>query len=438
MKNISYIAYLFIAVLVTGCDSYLDIEPEGKVIPKTLEENRGLLTKAYHAFPKHKSRLAFRADELTLDELSTDAPSYKDVYLWEDVNPDPQTAPYPWIQFYNVIFYTNYIINEGVKTMEDSAEKDQLIGEAYALRAYTYFNLVNLYGKPFDQASASSDKGVPLALKIDLEQVFEPSSVAVIYEQVLSDIEKARDLLVVEEQETGMNYRFSLLAVYAFEGRVHAYMKAWDKAVEAIDRALEIKNILTDLNFSDVQPNAYNAAESILALEDVFEAEVNNAAYVNDDLIALYDRENDLRFPLYFSSDDSGFKSNKGGDQKFKCSFRVGELYLLKAEALLELGDPDQSKKALKTLLKNRYAPDHYSSVEEQLTEADRETYSGLLFEERRKELALEGQRWFDLRRREQIEIRHAFNDVIYTLKEGDPRYTLRYPQDAKLNNPEL
>lgn len=438
MKNSIYIAYICIAVLATGCDSYLDVEPQGKVIPKTLEENRGLLTKAYHAFPEHKSRLSFRADELILDENSTYSPDYKDVYLWEDANPDPQTVSYPWIQFYNVVFYTNYIINEGAETIEDSAEKDQLIGEAYALRAYTYFDLVNLYGKPFDKASASSDKGVPLALEIDLEQVFEPSSVAAVYEQVLSDIENAKDFLVAEAQETGINYRFSLLAVYAFEGRVHAYMKEWGKALEAINNALAIKNTLVDLNRSAQQPNAYDAAESILALEDVFEYSVNNAAYINDDLIALYDRENDLRFPLYFTSNDSGFKSNKGGDQKFKCSFRVGELYLLRAEALLELGDLDQSKDALESLLKNRYAPDYYATIAEQIDQADRETYSTLLFEERRKELALEGHRWFDLRRREQIEIQHAFNGNTYTLNAADPRYTLLYPQEAKLNNPEL
>ena len=103
--------YLFIALITglhfTACDSYLDIEPQGKVIPETLEENRGLITVAYNGFPTHKSRLTFRADEPVLDEFSIDAAYYRDIYIWKDVNPDSQTAAYPWVQFYNTIFYTN-------------------------------------------------------------------------------------------------------------------------------------------------------------------------------------------------------------------------------------------------------------------------------------------------------------------------------------------
>lgn len=434
--------YLFIALITglhfTACDSYLDIEPQGKVIPETLEENRGLITVAYNGFPTHKSRLTFRADELVLDEFSIDAAYYRDIYIWKDVNPDSQTAAYPWVQFYNTIFYTNYIINEGQKTIEDSADKNQLVGEAYALRAYAYFDLVNLYGNPYDEATADSDKAVPLALEIDLEQVFTPVSVAQVYEQVLADIDRAKALLVLETQETGMNYRFSLSAVNALEARVNLYSNQWEKALQAAEKALSYNNSLINLNTDPQLPNRYDSPESVLALEDVYEYEVNNAAYVSEMLTDRYDKDNDLRFGLYFVQAGSRYKSGKGGAQQFKCSIRTSELYLIKAEALMELGRIEESRAVLLALLRNRYRTAYIPALENSVKALDNTGYATLLMEERARELALEGHRWFDLRRSNQKEIRHTFNGDVYTLQANDPRYTLLYPQEAKLNNPEL
>ncbi|WP_461533224.1 RagB/SusD family nutrient uptake outer membrane protein [Sinomicrobium sp.] len=436
-KFFHIIAFLTVGLLVASCDKYLDIEPEGRVIPKTLEENRAMMTTAYSAYPKHKSRLAFRTDELVLDELGMDVPYYLDVYRWQDVNPDPQTVAYPWIQFYNTIFYTNHIINEGVNTIEDSAEKDQLVGEAYALRAYAYFDLINMYGKPFGESSAT-DKGVPLALEIDLEQVFKPSPVAEVYEQILSDLDQAISLLTEDSWEAGYNYRFSLAAAYGFKARVHLYMQQWDKALEAADKALSYNNTLVNLNDNPILPNSYNSPESILALEDVYEAAVNNAAYISDELIAEYDATNDLRFGLYFVPSGSQYKTGKGGAQEFKCSIRTSELYLIKAEALMQLDRLEDSKTALFSLLENRYATAYFPTLKTEIEQMDKADYGLALLEERRKELALEGHRWFDLRRSDRKEIQHSFDGEVYTLQQEDPRYTLPYPSDARLNNPEL
>ncbi|NKI26997.1 RagB/SusD family nutrient uptake outer membrane protein [Arenibacter sp. 6A1] len=439
MKKFFYITIaLFSATSFTACDKYLDIEPEGKVIPKTLEENRGLITTAYQAFPRHKSRLAFRADELQLNEYSTDAPYYKDIYIWKDTDADPQTGAYPWIQFYNTIFYTNHIINQGEISITASVEKEQLIGEAHALRAYAYFDLANLYGKPYDKTTAATDKAVPLALEVDLEQVFKAASVQEVYQQVLTDIEAAKNRLHTDTQELGLNYRFSKAAIFALEARVHLYMNHWEKALEAANKALAYNNSLVDLNTTPSLPNSFDSPESILALEDVYQASLNNAAYIDNDFINSYDQENDLRFGLYFVQDGSRYKSNKGGDQKFKCSFRVAELYLIKAEALLKSGNTAQSKEVLLSLMENRYTKEHMPTMESAITNMASTAYEATLFDERAKELALEGHKWFDLRRTTQKEIKHTFNGDIYTLDKNDPRYTLLYPKDAKLNNPDL
>ncbi|TYP99599.1 SusD-like starch-binding protein associating with outer membrane [Tenacibaculum adriaticum] len=434
--NISLVLIMSLGFI--SCDDFLEIEPEGKVIPKTLEENRALITTAYNAFPVHKSYAAFRSDELILDSSTDDAPFFKDFYLWNDTNPDPITFEYPWLSFYTTVFYANHIINEGVSTIKQSEEKDQLIGEAYALRAFVYFDLVNLYGKPYNVTTSSQDKGVPIVLITDLEQVLSPSSVATVYEQVVADIERAKELINVNTQEVGKNYRFSKSALYTLEARVNLYMKNWDNALQSANKALTYNETLVDFNVDSTLPNQYNSSESILALEDVFGYKMNNASFISNDLIASYDRGNDLRFDLYFVENGTNYKARKGGTQDFICSMRTSELYLIKAEALLNLNQLDASKTALLSLLKNRYTTAYFTTLNTEIQSMDEAEYTQRLFEERRRELALEGHRWFDLRRNNQKEITHTYDGTVYTLEQNDPRYTLQYPRSAKLNNPNL
>ena len=239
MKNITKYILLFITVVAqTSCDNYLDVKPVGKVIPETLNDFRAVLTKGYEIYPQHKSLTALRGDELMLNEYSDDLVYYKDIYIWKDANPDRLTTDFQYQQLYNVIFYANVVINEASKKVSDSPEKNQLIGEAHALRSMAYFDLINLFAKPYNPATASTDKGVPLALKIDLEQAYVPESVAAIYNQIQLDKEQAKSLLNIETQVKGINYRFSKAALYAFESRIYLYKKEWSKALEAVNNAL--------------------------------------------------------------------------------------------------------------------------------------------------------------------------------------------------------
>lgn len=438
MKNISkYIILFTIAIGMNSCDDYLDIKPEGKVIPETLEDFRAVLTTGYSAFPRHKSLTTLRADELVLNEFDDQLLYSKDIYIWKDANPDPATTSFQWAQLYNTIFYTNVVINDGNAKVPSSPEKDQLIGEAYALRALTYFDLINLFGKPYNTTS-SSDRGVPLALEIDLEQEFIPESVANVYTQILSDIDDAKNLLNQDTQVTGLNYRFSKAAIYALEARVRLYRNEWQKALDAVNIALSYRNELIDLNTDSTLPNKYDTVESVMALEDVFTNSLKVSTYVSPELIAAFDQTNDLRFPLYFEASGSRFQFEKGGEQEQKCTFRTSELYLIKAEAELRLNNFSDSKTTLLPLLQKRYTPTAYTQLSTDINTMSDQDFTIFLFEERKRELAVEGHRWFDLRRMNQKQIIHQVEGQDYTLIENDPRYTLPYPRNAQLNNPNL
>ena len=60
------------------------------------------------------------------------------------------------------------------------------------------------------------------------------------------------------------------------------------------------------------------------------------------------------------------------------------------------------------------------------------------IYNERARELAFEGHRWFDLRRTTQPQLEKKFGNETYTLSANDERYTIRIPSDAIEANPEL
>lgn len=437
-KITTFIALAVISFTHIGCDRFLDIQPEGKIIPATVEDYRKVLTSAYSKYPVHKSLTALRTDEVNLDENGMDFISYREIAMWKDSNNDSSSTEFPWVSFYAVNFYLNQIINEGSKTMKESPEKNQILAEAYALRAYLYFDMVNLYGKPYNSATASTDRGVPVSLEIDLEQVLKPSSVQEVYQQVHADIQKAEGLMVEQKQSVGVNYRFSKTALMAFQARIALYEGDWSKALYYADEVLAVKGDLTDLNTANTVPNHYASPESIMALDNTWDNSIKNLCFVSQDLLSSYNSSTDKRFGIYFEKNGNKYKVIKGGSSDFRVSFRTAEQYFIKSEALVKLNKMSEAKETLLKVLKNRYTPDGFTAVQNAMSSMNSEAFMNFIMDERYREFALEGQRWFDLRRTNQKKISHMINGKEYILQQNDPRYTIEYPMSAKKNNPNL
>ncbi|MCQ9637791.1 RagB/SusD family nutrient uptake outer membrane protein [Chryseobacterium sp. WG14] len=437
-KITTFIALAVISFTSIGCDRFLDIQPEGKVIPTTVDDYRKVLTSAYSKYPSHRALTALRTDEVNIDENTSDFISYREIAMWKDSNTDQATTEFPWVSFYSVVFYLNQIINEGSKTMAESPEKQQILAEAYALRAYTYFDMVNLYAKPYNSATASTDRGVPITLDIDLEQVLKPSTVQEVYSQVHADMAKAEGLMVEQKQATGINYRFSKAALLALEARTALYEGEWNKALSYSEQALAIKSDISNLNTVNTAPNHYASPESILALDNAFNSSVQNLSFASAELLSKYNSTTDKRFGLYFEKSGNKYKVIKGGSSDFRVSFRTSELYFIKSEALVKLNKPDEAKQELLKVLKNRYTPDGYVSVQNQVAPMNTAEFMNFILDERFREFAAEGQRWFDLRRANQKKITHTVNGQEYILQQNDVRYTIEYPMSAKKNNPNL
>jgi len=437
MKNIIYFGLIMTASALTSCDKYLDIQPVGTVIPTSESDFRGVMTSGYVGFPAHKSYLSLRTDELLLDESSTDAAQTKDIYLWNDQNPDPATIAYPYLAFYKSIFYSNQIISTIDEKLTSNATVDQIKGEAYLMRAYSHFELLNCYSEVYSPSNIAL-RGVPLSTKIDLEQRFVPATIGDSYAQVLSDMEKGTVLLTVDDQAKGVNYRFSKRAAYAMASRVHLYRGEWQAAIDAAKQALKINDKLVDLNVGgSLLPNDFESAEIIMALEKVSISEVRSSSFISPALLLSYP-DGDLRKGRYFQKRGADYVSLKGGENRFNVSFRNAELYLTIAECNARLGNTAEALKYLSALKKNRFTADAYAKQMKADADLSKEQLLDAVLLERKRELALEGLRWYDLKRTTRPAITHTSFGKTATLQQNDPRYVIRYPQEAINNNPDL
>ena len=152
---------LFIAMAcLTGCDDFLDITPTGKVIAKTGKEYRALLTYEYKNFPEDRGLSTLRSDELTNTKFnSNDYDSYFDIWAWNDVNPQSTKNSFGWRRYYHAIYISNYIIENKNNITEATADEiSQLVGEAYMMRAYCHFLLVNLYAEPYTHCTPATTR----------------------------------------------------------------------------------------------------------------------------------------------------------------------------------------------------------------------------------------------------------------------------------------
>lgn len=439
LKNI--ILLLLTAAALSSCDSFLDITPTGKVIAKTGEEYRALLTNEYKYFPKDRYMTVLRTDELLMDKRrsnSTDLDAYLDLWRWKDENPSPTTSYFSWRNYYHTIYIANYIIeHRGEISNATRDEVNQLVGESYMLRAYAHFLLVNLYAEPYTHCQPATTRGVPMQLTADVNAVPGSSSVEAIYQQVLSDIAEAEKYLNVETWEAGLNYRFNKISAQAFRARTYLYMGEWQKAFDAAKEVIEAHGDLENMNSSATLPNSYKSVENIVALEK-FDSNLFTVINMPDpDFIAIYRTGDQRRTKFYKRVTTSTYSLQKGGNDALSSSFRSAEAYLIAAECAARLGQTTEAVDTyLMPLLQKRLNADALSAANDLMANMTQDELIAEILDERARELAFEGHRWYDLRRTTQPQLTHTYDDEEFTLTPE--KYTLRFPTEAVEANPAI
>lgn len=434
---------MFVSLLLVSCDDFLDIQPTGKVIAKTYDEYRALLTDVYYNFPDDRSLTTLRTDEMTLDPsvtTSEDLSSYFEIWTWKDVAQDENTATYSWRRFYHNIYIANYIIeHEKDITEGTTAGIKQLVGEAYMVRAYSHFILVNMFGKPYTKCDPSTTLAVPLSTEADVDKILSRSTVGTAYTQIIRDIQAAKENLNEDEWEAQLRYRFNTVSANALEARVRLYMGDWEGALKAAKAVVEAHPGLENLTASTfTMPDNYQSSEAIVCLEQVMKSAYKGIGMPNVAFIQSY-RTGDMRRSRFFRAQTSRlYTLTKGGDQLSRSTFRSAEFYLTAAEAAARLNDKETAMEYLKPIIETRYMTALQPTIISEMQQKDADQLVSAVLDERAHELCFEGHRWFDLRRTTQPMIVKEYNGVSYTLEEGDSRYTMPIPSEAISANPSL
>lgn len=445
---------ILLAVALFNSCNYLDVTPVGKVIPESVTDFRAMMTSAYSKVPPYKRILTVRADEVVPATFGYFFNNYVDIALWNDANPDPLTVSYYWTEIYNVIFYANAVIKDvmgaSIDTHTDTPE--QLKAEALLLRAYMHFDLLNMYAKYYDPATAASDRGVPIALNVDIDQEFKPAKVEAVYTQVLADIEEAMGLMQVEEQPANTRYRFSMKSAKAFKAKVLLYQMKWGESLAVAEEILS-SCPLEDLNASGtiVPPYMNNSVEAILSMDGIGTIDIAADMSMNASFLELYNMDKfderflDRRMEMYYEEGWSGILPKKYGNNKGeRATLRSADVWLMAAEAAAhDAAKTGVAKNYLKQLLEKRLDPVYYNERSALIDGMNQEQLLAEIQDERGRELALEGQRWFDLRRTTRARIEKSFMNMNFEEKSGvleqnDKRYVIRIPKEAVAANPSL
>ncbi|MCR5004176.1 MAG: RagB/SusD family nutrient uptake outer membrane protein [Bacteroidales bacterium] len=361
-------------------------------------------------------------------------------------------ANYRWINNAN-----NIIAYEETMTGSDE-DKAYVLGQAYAIRAFCYFNLARWFskapiatrayvaGERGDEVEHWSDKCVPIYTEPTTIETTGNARATIrqVYDQIESDFETAVDYLEKGQESvlnTGNKSYLDLYAALLLQSRVYLAENEWSKAYEASKRVIDEggytvgteSDLMNGMNLLSL-PNVIwgadiqNSEQSSSYAAYFGHMDSENGAYAKSapKLISktLYNKigENDIRRKWWdpdneespYISKKFSFSNVSGalGDVPY---LRVEEAYFNAAEAALRLGETDEARAIMNVVMAPRdpsYNAANYSGT---ALGATTNTYRGTLLEniilQKRIELWGEFGRVWDVRRLGQGITRSESND---------------------------
>ncbi|WP_294282539.1 RagB/SusD family nutrient uptake outer membrane protein [uncultured Chryseobacterium sp.] len=457
-KNIILLSILSLTFFNQSCSNdYLDTEPTQQIALQDLlneyNNNQGAESFVTSIYAKYldwniSSFAWIGVSSITSDDADKgsspgDTGSDKDVLdalTFSSTSPSFQEI---WEGNYQAINRANQALKYiPLLDKADTSLKNRLIGEAKFLRAFSYFILVRSYGD------------IPLVNKVyenseeDRTMVFTRRSKADIYAFIESDLQAAIAALPDKSAYTGSNAgRASKGAAHALLAKVFLYEKKWQQVVDQCDQVVGYS--LTP-NFQDIyKVSGENNAESVFEIQgkggpsqpgiqqysqvqgargaggwgwgfntpsqslvDAFNAEGDTErrdATIIFRNSTLYDGRvvpATVENPYYnYKAYSSAYTGDDDSDANIRY-LRYSEVLLMKAEAMNELGQTSNAATYLNQV-RNRAGLANTTAT----TQANMRT---AIYKERRLELAMEHDRWFDLVRTGQAQAAMAANGKTF------------------------
>lgn len=415
--------------IIASCDSLIDIEPEfvldGSQRFNSLDDYEFSLIGTYAQF---RSTAYFgnasgpagafstlpdmMSDNLT--ETGESLANFRQLVNW-DYAADNGAIEGLWTAAYRIIAQANITLR-GIDAFanENPGQYNRIKGQALAIRAYVHFDLLRYFAD--DLRINSTTLGVPYKTAFNQDDIARPT-VAQTWQGIFADLNEAKTLLGNVDRTINGSANFSLRAnidaitVDAILARAFLYSGQHAQAVASATAVIERVPLAPRASFGAIWRDEnigsteliwsipFNSGEGTPAANVYFASGNRSSFRPSNEVFLQYDRDNDIRFPSYFrrigNRDVVSKYLGKGnltdGIVNWKV-IRVSELYLIRAEANTVLGNGAAALADLNALRAARitgYVPVQLAG--QVLVDA--------IEMERRKELIVEGHRFFDVKR---------------------------------------
>lgn len=409
-------------IATTSCgNEWLNLEPSTSIETETsiniLSDVEFTLNGIYsdmQSSDAYSGRLVYygdvTGDDMQAVSLSKRTGDYYNLGFTKDNGPSSH-----WKNLYSFIQNTNLILNniDRIDATDDEEYRDDLKGQALAIRGMALFDLTRIFGYPYTKDNGAS-LGVPIVSKSEgIESKPARNTVAECYTQVISDLTAAVSLLSGDFNKGKINKwaAMSLLSrVYLYKGDNANALAMSEAAIEGAedegwelwshdDYALAWAEDATAIAPGEVLFEIVNTTTDSPGKESM--GYLNSKSGYDDMCITssfyalLLEDPDDVRLKL-LSFDGKKyayvFKYQPQEGEVIQDAnvplIRLAETYLNAAEAAVKLGDNETAVKYLDPIVR-RANPD--KTVEGMtLTLED-------VLNERRKELVAEGHRMFDI-----------------------------------------
>lgn len=419
------ISLTFFSFLLTSCEEFVQAPPpETELVKEIIFQDASTAIAAVSSLYLQMSQSSYfangglsifagcYADELT-SYASANTTSQFPAFYFNNVVPSNGIVTSVWGTCYNLIYSANLII-EGLEMSNlPLSLKNQLQGEAYFIRAFCHFYLVNLFGE------------VPLVISSDyrVNAKISRSSVENVNNQIIDDLVRAKNLLTDSYPSSG-RVRANRGAATALLARVYLFVgdfsKAEEQATEVLNKTSQYK-LLTDFNgiflkeseeaIFQLLPNGGADLSTYEGTVFILLAPPTNVA-LTASLVDSFE-PGDLRRSNWIKSLSSSsglttwyyaykYKQTGSTSTGTECSMvlRLAEQYLIRGEARAKLGKiiGENSAQSDINLIRSRAGlPNTTAASDQEILLA--------IESERRAELFTEwGHRFFDLKRTGRID----------------------------------
>lgn len=449
---------LFIFLTFSSCKKYLDKKPNiTDVTPQSLDDLQRLLDNADGVM---NSKGVGYYNELIGDNIYLTAADWQSYASINSAAYQQETQNYIWLSqaqpienfwnfpYLNPVYYSNIVLDylPIVKTNPGEESKYNILkGSALFYRSFSFYNLAQLYCRPFSTENASQ-LGLVLSLSSNISIKTARATVQQTYDQIIGDLKEAATLLPVTRVFATQP---SKTAAYGLLARIYLSMRNYDSAGSYAKMALQLQNNLMDYN--TLLPVGTPPIKSLN--EEVIFHNYSNLSLIlflshkiDSTLYQSYEPD-DLRKTIFFVENtgvNAGTYTFRGsyagnGTYSVKSVFdglATDEMYLIKAECFARAGNKDSALADLNTLMQKRWNNASWTPF----TATDANNALNIILTERRKELVFRGLRWSDIRRLNlegaNITLQRVIGATTYSLPPNDLRSVMLIPLSEINNNP--